>query len=138
MPLRGRALRRSRCPAVLPIHPPTRAASLPSASAMAHSHSLWPQSTLTCLCSTRPSKSYPPYTTPDQPPCNTCCHPLSSLPPSPPPQGTEGDYLSALRDTYAVPENVFTESNERVHGRLAMLGLGALILLELVAGRAIL
>lgn len=53
-------------------------------------------------------------------------------------KGTEGDYLSALRDTYAVPENVFTESNERVHGRLAMLGLGALILLELVAGRAIL
>lgn len=53
-------------------------------------------------------------------------------------KGTEGGYLASLRETYALPEGVFTESNERFHGRLAMLGLASLILLELVAGRALL
>jgi hypothetical protein len=28
------------------------------------------------------------------------------------PQGTSGDYLSSLRDTYTLPEGVFTEPNE--------------------------
>lgn len=33
---------------------------------------------------------------------------------------------------------VFTATNERVHGRLAMLGLGSLLAIELVLGRALL
>ncbi|GLC41692.1 hypothetical protein PLESTB_000687900 [Pleodorina starrii] len=53
-------------------------------------------------------------------------------------KGIQGDYLSSLRDTYSVPEGVFTEANEKVHGRLAMLGLTALLLLEMVTGRALL
>lgn len=32
-------------------------------------------------------------------------------------KGTEGGYLESLKDTYALPANVFTEKNERVHGR---------------------
>lgn len=37
-------------------------------------------------------------------------------------KGTQGDYLRSLYDTYALPEDLFTEKLELVHGRLAMLG----------------
>jgi hypothetical protein len=53
-------------------------------------------------------------------------------------KGTEGGYLKSLRETYTLPEGVFTEPNERVHARLAMVGLGALIALELLKGSAVL
>ncbi|EFJ46470.1 hypothetical protein VOLCADRAFT_105462 [Volvox carteri f. nagariensis] len=53
-------------------------------------------------------------------------------------KGTQGDYLSALKDTYSLPEGVFTERNEKLHGRLAMLGLTTLLLLEMIIGRALL
>ncbi|KXZ49138.1 hypothetical protein GPECTOR_23g66 [Gonium pectorale] len=53
-------------------------------------------------------------------------------------KGTQGDYLNALRDTYSVPEGVFTEANERVHGRLAMVGLAGLLAVEMLLGRALL
>ncbi|KAG2423111.1 hypothetical protein HXX76_002335 [Chlamydomonas incerta] len=53
-------------------------------------------------------------------------------------KGTQGDYLSALKDTYSVPQGVFTAANEKVHGRLAMLGLTTLILIEMIVGRALL
>lgn len=54
------------------------------------------------------------------------------------PEGSKGDYLDSLKDTYSVPEGVFTEPLERVHGRLAMLGVGGLVLLELLKGSAVL
>lgn len=53
-------------------------------------------------------------------------------------QGTKGDYVDAVRDTYSIPDGVFTEAMERVHARLAMVGLSALVVLELAAGRALL
>lgn len=53
-------------------------------------------------------------------------------------QGTQGDYVDAVRDTYSIPDGIFTEALERVHARLAMVGLSTLVILELVAGRAIL
>jgi len=53
-------------------------------------------------------------------------------------KGTEGNYLDSLKDTYTLPEGVFTEANERVHGRLAMVGLGSMILLELLKGSSVL
>ncbi|GIL86630.1 hypothetical protein Vretimale_11541 [Volvox reticuliferus] len=53
-------------------------------------------------------------------------------------KGTQGDYLAALKDTYSIPEGVFTERNEKIHSRLAMLGFGAILLLEIVVGRAVL
>lgn len=53
-------------------------------------------------------------------------------------KGTEGGYLKSLRETYTLPEGVFTEPNERVHARLAMVGLGAMIALELLKGSALL
>lgn len=53
-------------------------------------------------------------------------------------KGTRGDYLESLRDTYSVPQGVFTEQKERLHGRLAMLGLAGLIAVELFIGRALL
>jgi hypothetical protein len=53
-------------------------------------------------------------------------------------QGAKGEYLEALRDTYVLPEGVFTESLERVHARLAMLGIATLLLIELCKGSALL
>lgn len=53
-------------------------------------------------------------------------------------KGTEGGYLKSLRESYTLPEGVFTEPNERVHARLAMVGLGAMIVLELLKGSALL
>lgn len=53
-------------------------------------------------------------------------------------QGTKGDYVDAVRDTYSIPDGVFTEAMERVHARLAMVGLATLVTLEFVVGRAIL
>jgi hypothetical protein len=53
-------------------------------------------------------------------------------------QGTQGDYVDAVRDTYSIPDGIFTEALERVHARLAMVGLGGLVALELIFGRAIL
>lgn len=53
-------------------------------------------------------------------------------------KGTEGGYLKSIRETYTLPEGVFTEANERVHARLAMLGLGGLIAIELLKGSALL
>jgi hypothetical protein len=46
--------------------------------------------------------------------------------------------VDALRDTYSFPDGIFTEAMERLHARLAMVGLGTLVTLELVFGRAIL
>jgi hypothetical protein len=46
--------------------------------------------------------------------------------------------MESLRDTYTLPEGVFTEAMEKVHGRLAMLGLGGLIVVELIKGSALL
>lgn len=53
-------------------------------------------------------------------------------------QGTEGKYLDSLFDTYSLPAGWFTEANEKIHGRLAMLGLGSLFLMELLKGTAVL
>lgn len=53
-------------------------------------------------------------------------------------KGAKGDYLSSLMDTYSLPEGLFTAKNEKIIGRLAMLGLGGLLALEVVLGRAIL
>lgn len=53
-------------------------------------------------------------------------------------KGTEGGYLDSLKDTYSLPEGWFTEANERVHGRLAMVGLGSLVLIELLKGTPLL
>lgn len=53
-------------------------------------------------------------------------------------KGAKGEYLASLRETYTLPEGVFTEALERLHGRLAMLGVGGLILLELLKGSAVL
>jgi len=53
-------------------------------------------------------------------------------------KGTEGAYLASLRDQYTLPEGWFTESLEKVHGRLAMLGLSGLLAFELVKGSALL
>ncbi|KAF8059998.1 hypothetical protein HT031_004936 [Scenedesmus sp. PABB004] len=53
-------------------------------------------------------------------------------------KGTEGGYLKSLRETYTIPEDTFTEVNERVIGRLAMIGTGGLVLLELLKGSAVL
>ncbi|GLI67650.1 hypothetical protein VaNZ11_011899 [Volvox africanus] len=53
-------------------------------------------------------------------------------------KGTQGDYLAALKDTYSIPEGVFTEMKEKVHGRLAMIGMSSLLLLEILFGQAIL
>ncbi|GFR52776.1 hypothetical protein Agub_g15388, partial [Astrephomene gubernaculifera] len=53
-------------------------------------------------------------------------------------KAVQGDYLSALRDTHGVPEGVFTEPLERLHGRLAMLGLAGLLAAEALVGRALL
>jgi hypothetical protein len=72
----------------------------------------------------------------------TTYHPCTRHPPltlTPPPlQGTKGEYLESLRDTYTLPEGVFTEAMEKVHGRLAMVGLGGLVLVELLKGSALL
>jgi hypothetical protein len=66
-------------------------------------------------------------------------HQASPSHPHPPPlQGTKGEYLESLRDTYTLPEGVFTEAMEKVHGRLAMVGLGGLVLVELLKGSALL
>uniref|UniRef100_A0A383VDQ8 Uncharacterized protein n=1 Tax=Tetradesmus obliquus TaxID=3088 RepID=A0A383VDQ8_TETOB len=53
-------------------------------------------------------------------------------------KGSEGGYLQSLRETYTIPEGVFTESLERVHARLAMTGVGAMVLIELLKGSALL
>ncbi|KAF5833691.1 hypothetical protein DUNSADRAFT_9924 [Dunaliella salina] len=53
-------------------------------------------------------------------------------------KGTEGNYLRSLYDTYALPEDLFTEKRELLHGRLAMLGLISLITIELFKGTALL
>lgn len=53
-------------------------------------------------------------------------------------QGVKGDYVEALKDTYTLPKGVFTEAMERVHGRLAMVAMGSMILFETVSGRALL
>jgi hypothetical protein len=53
-------------------------------------------------------------------------------------KGTEGGYLDSLKDTYGLPEGVFTEPMERIHGRLAMMGFLGLVIVELVIGGAVL
>lgn len=53
-------------------------------------------------------------------------------------KGTEGGYLKSLRETYTLPEGVFTEPLERVHGRIAMLGVGVMVAVELLKGSALL
>ena len=53
-------------------------------------------------------------------------------------KGAKGEYLQSLRDTYTLPEGVFTEAMEKFHGRLAMVGLGGLIAVELLKGSALL
>lgn len=53
-------------------------------------------------------------------------------------QGTKGDYLESLRETYSVPEGVFTPTNERVHSRLAMIGMFGLLCIEVFKGTAVL
>ncbi|KAG2492266.1 hypothetical protein HYH03_009506 [Edaphochlamys debaryana] len=54
-------------------------------------------------------------------------------------RATEGDFLPALKDVYGpLPGNVFTQANERVHGRLAMVGLLGLLAVELVIGKGLL
>lgn len=45
--------------------------------------------------------------------------------------------MEALKDV-SLPEGVFTEDMERVHGRLAMLGLISMLLIETVTGKAVL
>lgn len=53
-------------------------------------------------------------------------------------KGTEGGYLDSLKDTYGLPEGVFTEPMEKIHGRLAMMGFLGLVTIELVIGGAVL
>lgn len=53
-------------------------------------------------------------------------------------QGTEGEYLASLRDSYSLPEGWFTEERERAHGRLAMLGLTGMIFFEVLIGHVVL
>lgn len=53
-------------------------------------------------------------------------------------KGTEGGYLDSLFDTYSLPKDWFTQPMERLHARLAMLGVGGLVLLELIKGSAVL
>eukprot|EP00892_Ulva_mutabilis_P011538 jgi/Ulvmu1/8757/UM048_0011.1 len=53
-------------------------------------------------------------------------------------KGVKGDYVEALKDTYTLPKGVFTESMERVHGRLAMVAMASMILFETISGRALL
>lgn len=53
-------------------------------------------------------------------------------------QGTEGDYLASLRDSYSLPEGWFTEAREKAHGRLAMLGLTGMIAAEILINHAVL
>eukprot|EP01026_Neomeris_dumetosa_P046059 TRINITY_DN3913_c0_g1_i3.p1 TRINITY_DN3913_c0_g1~~TRINITY_DN3913_c0_g1_i3.p1 ORF type:complete len:247 (-),score=6.13 TRINITY_DN3913_c0_g1_i3:140-829(-) len=52
-------------------------------------------------------------------------------------KGTEGDYMDSLRDQYSVPAGVFTESMERLHGRLAMVGLSVIFLVEALSNSAL-
>eukprot|EP01025_Chloroclados_australasicus_P063237 TRINITY_DN8354_c0_g1_i2.p2 TRINITY_DN8354_c0_g1~~TRINITY_DN8354_c0_g1_i2.p2 ORF type:complete len:228 (+),score=23.09 TRINITY_DN8354_c0_g1_i2:79-684(+) len=52
-------------------------------------------------------------------------------------KGAKGGYMESLRETYTIPDGLFTESLERVHGRLAMLGLSGLLLIEVVKGSAV-
>jgi hypothetical protein len=53
-------------------------------------------------------------------------------------QGTKGEYLDSLKETYTLPEGVFTEVQEKFHGRLAMVGLAGLIFVELLKGAPLL
>ena len=53
-------------------------------------------------------------------------------------QGAKGDYVESIKETYSVPEGVFTPANERVHARLAMVGLFGLLFLEMCTGSALL
>lgn len=53
-------------------------------------------------------------------------------------KGTDGQYLESLQDTNGVPKGWFTPAKERAHGRLAMLGLTSMIVLELIFGHAVL
>ncbi len=38
----------------------------------------------------------------------------------------------------SLPEGLFTETNEKFHGRVAMLGLGLLLAIEVLTGHALL
>lgn len=52
-------------------------------------------------------------------------------------KGKEGDYSKSL-DDFQLPKEVFSKEMELVHGRLAMLGLSGMIVLEAIFGRAVL
>ena len=52
-------------------------------------------------------------------------------------KGVKGEYLDSLLETYTLPAGVFTDDMERLHSRLAMLGLAGLIAVELVKGSAL-
>eukprot|EP01024_Parvocaulis_polyphysoides_P031114 TRINITY_DN281_c0_g2_i1.p3 TRINITY_DN281_c0_g2~~TRINITY_DN281_c0_g2_i1.p3 ORF type:complete len:155 (-),score=17.93 TRINITY_DN281_c0_g2_i1:249-713(-) len=52
-------------------------------------------------------------------------------------KGTEGQYMDSLKDQYSVPAGVFTEGNERLHGRLAMIGISVIFFVEALSNSAL-
>eukprot|EP01025_Chloroclados_australasicus_P024548 TRINITY_DN24604_c0_g1_i3.p2 TRINITY_DN24604_c0_g1~~TRINITY_DN24604_c0_g1_i3.p2 ORF type:complete len:257 (-),score=20.62 TRINITY_DN24604_c0_g1_i3:370-1074(-) len=52
-------------------------------------------------------------------------------------KGIEGDYMDSLKDQYSVPPGIFTEDNERLHARLAMIGVGVIFLVEMLSNNAL-
>jgi len=53
-------------------------------------------------------------------------------------KGTAGDYLASLKETYGLPDGVFTPAMELLHARAAMVGIASLISIELLKGSALL
>jgi len=42
-------------------------------------------------------------------------------------KGTAGDYLASLKETYGLPDGVFTPAMELLHARAAMVGIASLV-----------
>lgn len=53
-------------------------------------------------------------------------------------RGTSPEQIERLQEEYGIPGKVFTAENEIVHGRLAMVGLGTMLALELLLGHKVL
>lgn len=53
-------------------------------------------------------------------------------------RGSSTSDVKAIQERFQLSKSVFSEDNERIHGRLAMVGMGALIALELTLGHKIL
>eukprot|EP01026_Neomeris_dumetosa_P039289 TRINITY_DN321_c0_g2_i2.p1 TRINITY_DN321_c0_g2~~TRINITY_DN321_c0_g2_i2.p1 ORF type:complete len:222 (+),score=28.13 TRINITY_DN321_c0_g2_i2:179-844(+) len=53
-------------------------------------------------------------------------------------KASDGVDLAALRSEYSLPEGVFTEANERFHGRLAMIAVSIFFLVEALSNNTLL